>query len=90
MMATTKQARGYSTLFISAIETAGLDPLVKQFADECVRRGIPIAAIASRLDVTRASVYNWFTGRSSPRQRQLAQIKKIVARWTRARPTSSR
>ena len=83
---TTKKARGYSTLFLSAIEEAGLDPLVRQFAEECIRRGIPIAAIASRLGVTRASVYNWFTGKAKPRRLQLAQIRKITARWTRAHP----
>lgn len=83
---TTKQARGYSTLFLSAIEEAGLDLPMKQFAEECIRRGIPIASIASRLGVTRASVYNWFTGKTKPRQLQLAQIRKIMARWTRAHP----
>lgn len=86
----SNQARGYSTLFLSAIKEAELDPVVRQFAEECIRRGIPISAIASRLDVTRASVYNWLTGKTSPRQAQMAQIKKVVARWTRARPQTNR
>ena len=79
----SKLARGYSTLFLSRIEKAELDPFLKQFADECIRRGIPISAIASRLGVTRASVYNWFTGRAAPRRSQMVQIKKVVSRWTR-------
>lgn len=86
----SKHTRGYSTLFLSAIKEAELDPVVRQFAEECIRRGIPISAIASRLDVTRASVYNWLTGKTSPRQAQMAQIKKVVARWTRARPQTNR
>lgn len=86
----SKPAGGYSTLFLSAIKEAELDPVVRQFAEACIGRGIPVASIASRLDVTRASVYNWFTGKTSPRQAQMAQIKKVVARWTRARPLTNR
>lgn len=79
----SKTARGYTTLFLSAIEGAELDPVVKQFAAGCIARGIPIASVASRLGVTRASVYNWFTGKTAPRHAQMAQIKRVVARWSR-------
>jgi hypothetical protein len=87
----SKTARGYTTLFLSAIEEAELDPVVKQFAKGCIKRGIPIAAVADWQGVTRASVYNWFTGKTSPRQSQMVRMKKVVARWTRARsPKPSR
>lgn len=85
----SKQARGYSTLFLSAIEAAELDPVVRQFANGCISRGIPVAAVADWQGVTRASVYNWFTGKTTPRRVQMAMMKKVVARWTRrsrARP----
>jgi len=82
----SKTARGYTTLFLSAIEEAELDPVVRQFAKGCIKRGIPIAAVADWQGVTRASVYNWFTGKAKPRRLQLAQIRKITARWTRAHP----
>lgn len=81
----TKQARGYSTLFLSTIDEAELDPVVRQFATGCISRGIPVTAVAGWHGVTRASVYNWFTGKTSPRREQMLKMKKVVARWNRVR-----
>lgn len=86
----SKTARGYTTLFLSAIEKAELDPVVRQFAEGCIARGIPIVSIASRLYVTRASVYNWFTGKTAPRRAQMVQIKRVVARWSRVTANQNR
>jgi hypothetical protein len=35
------------------------------------------------MDVTRATIYNWFTGKSSPRAHQQEKIRKALARWQR-------
>jgi len=49
-----------------------------------VAREIPVAAVAERIGVTRATVYAWFTGRSEPRAQHQEKIRQILARWNRA------
>lgn len=76
-------SRGYSTLFIRKVEEADQGDLVIQFAHACIARELPISEVARRMEVTRATVYNWFTGKSSPRVHQLEKIRKTLARWQR-------
>ncbi len=76
-------SRGYSTLFIRKVEEADQGDLVIQFANACIDRELPIAEIARRMEVTRATVYNWFTGKSSPRVHQQEKIRRTLARWHR-------
>jgi len=76
-------SRGYTTLFIRKVEEADQGTLVIQFANACIDRELPIAEIARRMEVTRATVYNWFTGKSSPRVHQQEKIRRTLARWQR-------
>lgn len=76
-------SRGYSTLFIRKVEEADQGDLVIQFASACIGRELPIAEVARRMEVTRATIYNWFTGKSSPRAHQQEKIRKTLARWQR-------
>ena len=76
-------SRGYYTLFIRKVEEADQGDLVIQFANACIDRELPIAEIALRMEVTRATIYNWFTGKSSPRAHQQEKIRKTLARWQR-------
>jgi hypothetical protein len=76
-------SRGYSTLFIRKVEEADQGDLVIQYANACVERNLPITEVARRMGVTRATIYNWFTGRSSPRVHQIEKIRKALARWQR-------
>ena len=79
----TSNTRGYSTLFLRKIEEGDQKALVIQFANACIDRELPIAEIAQGLGVTRATVYNWFTGKSSPRLHQQEKIRRTLARWQR-------
>ena len=75
--------RGYSTLFLRKIAEADLELPLNQFASVCIDRELPITEIARRLGVTRATVYNWFTGKATPRSNQQAKMQKMMARWQR-------
>jgi len=79
----SSNSRGYSTLFIRKVGEADQGDLVIQFANACIDRELPIAEIALRMEVTRATIYNWFTGKSSPRAHQQEKIRKTLARWQR-------
>jgi DNA-binding phage protein len=79
----SRNSRGYSTLFIRKVEEADQGNLVIQFANACIDRELPIAEIARRMEVTRATIYNWFTGKSSPRVHQQEKIRRTLVRWQR-------
>ena len=81
----SNHSRGYYSLFLRQIEEAELDPAVAQFAAGCIARGIPVAAVAEWMGVTRVTVYNWFTGKTTPRAAQLARIQKAAVRFPRIR-----
>lgn len=76
-------SRGYSTLFIRKVDMADQGDLVRQYALGCIDRNLPMTEVARRMDVTRATIYNWFTGKSVPRAHQQEKIRKALARWQR-------
>jgi len=49
-----------------------------QLGRVCIRKGIPVAAVAERLAVTRQTVYNWFTGYSNPNPRKAVEIRQYI------------
>jgi len=63
----TNESRGYSSLFLQQVKAGDRRSLVNKFAMACIKRDIPITAMAREMGVTRATVYNWFTGRTDPR-----------------------
>lgn len=76
-------SRGYYTLFIRKVEEADQGDLVRQYANACIDRNLPMSEVARRMDVTRATIYNWFTGKATPRAHQQEKIRKTLARWQR-------
>lgn len=72
--------RGYDSLFIRKVEDADQRPVVLALADVCIEKNIPVAEVAELFGVTRATVYNWMTGKTAPHPRYLALIPKITAR----------
>ena len=75
------ESRGYSTLFVRKVDEADQKDPVIQFAQECIKRGMPIISVASALGVSRATVYNWFTGVFRPHKRHQEVMLKLLNRW---------
>ena len=82
--------RGYSTLFFHKVTEADPDLPVTQFAVACLDRNLPITEVARRFSVTRATVYNWFTGKSTPRKHQQEMMQALLIRWQRKGPSNIR
>ena len=72
--------RGYDTLFIRRVEDADQTPAVMRLADVCIEKNIFVPEVADMFGVSRATVYNWLTGRTTPSPRYSALIPKITAR----------
>jgi len=77
------RARGYDSLFIRKVEEADQKPVVLQLADVCIEKNIPVTEVAALFGVTRATVYNWMTGLTTPNPRYLAMIPKITTRLSK-------
>lgn len=77
------RARGYDSLFIRKVEEADLTLAVMQLADVCIEKNVPVTEVAELFGVTRATVYNWMTGKTTPNPRYLAMIPKITARLSK-------
>jgi hypothetical protein len=75
-----KRIRGYDSLFILKVEEADQKPAVLALADVCIEKAIPVAVVAEMFEVSRATVYNWMTGKTAPHPRYLALMPKITAR----------
>ena len=48
-----------------------------------LEKNIPVTEVAALFGVTRATVYNWMTGLTTPNPRYLAMIPKITARLSK-------
>ena len=75
-----ERLRGYDSLFIRKVEEADQKPAVLALADVCIEKHIPVTEVAELFGVTRATVYNWMTGLTTPHPRYLAMIPKVTAR----------
>lgn len=74
------RARGYDSLFIRRVEDADQKPAVMQLAEACINKNVSVPEVAAMFGVSRATVYNWMTGRTIPSPRHMALIPKITAR----------
>jgi DNA invertase Pin-like site-specific DNA recombinase len=75
-----KRIRGYDSLFIRKVEDADQKPAVMALADACIERSVPVTEVAVAFGVSRATIYNWMTGKTVPHPRYLALMPKITTR----------
>ena len=57
---------GYSARLIKANQDADKSLLGVRLGKMCIRGEVPVVVVAQDLGVTRQTVYNWFSGTSSP------------------------
>lgn len=57
---------GYSIRLCARNQSANHDLLGVQLGALCIQRDIPVSHVAKALKVSRATVYNWFCGATTP------------------------
>jgi hypothetical protein len=77
-----KTIRGYDSLFISRVLDANLDldKEVFKLASFMFKKQIPITWVASMFNVSRGTIYNWITGKSTPQPKYLAMMPTIITK----------
>lgn len=77
---TSDARRGYSHAMARVVATLDQSSVIGQFATYCVANDIPVDDVARAFKVTRSTVYNWFKGVYSPRERQIARMQEVLAK----------
>ena len=71
---------GYSQRLVEANKKASVKLLGVALGRLCIRQGIPVMLIAEELNVSRATVYNWFWGTSKPDPKRSVRIVEYICK----------
>ena len=72
-------SRGYSLRIRDLNAKADRRKLGVRLGRVCIKKDVPVTAIAKRMGVTRATVYNWFCGASAPQAGLTTLIETYIA-----------
>jgi DNA-binding XRE family transcriptional regulator len=72
---------GYTTRIGSLNKQADTSLLGVKLGRVCIRNDVPVAEIASRLGVSRQTIYNWFMGTHEPNEELTTLIKEIIIEY---------
>jgi DNA-binding transcriptional regulator YiaG len=72
--------RGYSQRIIDANLEADGNSLGVLLGRYCISRDIPVADISEYFSVSKMTVYNWFSGRNTPKQSQEERIRDVLTK----------
>jgi len=70
--------RGYSKRVVYINSKSITASLGVRLGRHCIQNDVSVAYISKKLGVSRMTVYNWFAGRSEPRDRYRLPIERIL------------
>ena len=70
--------RGYSYRLVKANKAADSKHIGVKLGRYCITNDIPVIQIAQQFNVSRMTVYNWFSGIVMPHKATVAQIEKLL------------
>lgn len=72
--------RGYSFRLVQANQAADSRKVGVQLGRYCIAKDIAVAEIAEKFDVSRMTIYSWFTGVAEPHRTKAEQIAAMLKR----------
>ena len=72
--------RGYSFRLVQANQAANSKKIGVVLGRYCIAKDIPVAEIAEKFDVSRMTIYSWFTGAAEPHRSKAEQIAAMLKR----------
>jgi transcriptional regulator with XRE-family HTH domain len=69
---------GYSQNLAKANAQADSNMLGVRLGRLCIKQGISVIEIATRLKISRTAVYNWFTGLNEVSSKYEQEVKKLI------------
>jgi transcriptional regulator with XRE-family HTH domain len=74
---------GYSIRLIELNKGANSKLLGVRLGRVCIKKNVPVSEVASKLGVSRQTVYNWFTGSSNPQNTIVTGVEKLLVSLNR-------
>lgn len=72
-------SHGYSLRIRDLNEKADQRKLGVRLGRACIKHDVPVAVVAKRMGVTRATVYNWFCGISVPQASATSLVQSYIS-----------
>jgi hypothetical protein len=70
---------GYSVKFVDQVKSADPSRLGVRLGLLCINNDVPAVKVAAKLRVSRMTIYQWFTGRTSPnRNLHRPKIEELI------------
>ena len=69
---------GYSARLIALNKEADSKLLGVKLGRICIKRNIPVSTIASKLGVSRQTIYNWFMGANNPQVQSVDAVHTLL------------
>lgn len=82
------QPKGFTLRLFAAAEALPTTNPVRKLALASISTDTPVVVVAERMGVSRATVYNWFTGRTHPRAAMEIRISEVTEEILQKRPSS--
>lgn len=76
--------RGYSHRIVRANQEADPSSIGVRLGRLCIYEEIPASDVAKYFNVSRMTVYNWFSGASKPQKRLIADVQRIIEKLSNA------
>lgn len=70
---------GYSLRLCDLNKKADQRKLGVRLGRACIKHNVPVSVVAERMGVSRATVYNWFSGASAPQPSTVSSIESFLA-----------
>ena len=73
--------RGYSQIVVETNQKA-TESLGVQLGALCINLKYPVQKVAERLNISRQTVYDWFSGRANPTKKKRDGVNKLIIALT--------
>lgn len=74
-----KDCRGYSSRIVVANAGADISSLGVLLGRYCIAKDIAVTEVSEVMNVSKMTVYKWFTGKAVPRRSQEERIRDIIS-----------
>jgi len=69
---------GYTTRLVQTNKDADRKLLGVRLGRTCIKRNVPVVHLSHTLGVSRQTIYNWFSGTSTPQAQYVPQIQELL------------
>jgi transcriptional regulator with XRE-family HTH domain len=73
---------GYTARLVELNKQADRRLLGVRLGRVCIKHNIPVSDVASRLNVSRQTIYNWFMGTNTPRASLVYAVESLLSSYS--------